>query len=159
MHISFTKVPKSKCVFLLVPTVECLRFTVWTDVCAASHWNSAQTNFLCAHLEANPGPVFITYKCNLETWSLQCTMTMASGRSFFVHILYSGIFSEQERAGAISKVLIWLLYYNPVIHSLFSFSSVWTISGSKTPQDVQLLVLNEMVIWNSIFRPDRGHQQ
>lgn len=71
---------------------------------------------------------------------------MASGRRFFVHILYSGIFSEQERAGAISKVLIWLLYYNPVIHSLFSFSSVWTISGSKTPQDVQLLVLNEMVI-------------
>lgn len=63
-----------------------------------------------------------------------------------MHILYSGIFSEQERAGAISKVLIWLLYYNPVIHSLFSFSSVWTISGSKTPQDVQLLVLNEMVI-------------
>lgn len=70
----------------------------------------------------------------LEAFSAQ-TLTMASGRRFFVHILYSGIFSEQERAGAISKVLIWLLYYKPVIHSLFSFSSVWTISGSSVPQN------------------------
>lgn len=45
-----------------------------------------------------------------------------------MHVLYSGIFSEQEQAGAILKVLIWLLHYKPGIHSLFSFSSVWTLS-------------------------------
>ena len=42
-------------------------------------------------LEANPGPIFNLHKCDMETWSLQCTNTENGLYSEVGDILFSEV--------------------------------------------------------------------
>lgn len=56
-----------KCVFLLVPSVECLTLTVRNDMCVQSHIiKGSMTCDIIVSRETDPGPIFSEISRNME---------------------------------------------------------------------------------------------